>query len=131
MRRIFWTIFFIGLIVLAGFVWWKYYFVFGEGVKSGELNYAVKKGDVFKTYEGKLIQAGFRANAPGTMASYEFEFSVTDERVAQQLAKNSGKFFDLHYKEYHGYLPWRGMSRYIVDSIISMKEIQPDVKAPF
>ncbi len=40
------------------FVWYKYYFVFGEGVKSGYLNYAVKKGYVFKTYEGKIIQEG-------------------------------------------------------------------------
>ena len=30
---------------------------FGEGVKSGELNYVVYKGLVFKTYEGKLIQS--------------------------------------------------------------------------
>ena len=33
--------------------------VFAEGVKSGYLNYAVYKGDLFKTYEGKLIQEGF------------------------------------------------------------------------
>ena len=28
------------LLLLGGFVWYKYYFVFGEGVKSGVLNYA-------------------------------------------------------------------------------------------
>jgi len=32
-------------LAFAGFVYFKYYFVFGEGVKSGVLNYAVKKGN--------------------------------------------------------------------------------------
>ena len=46
-------------IALAGFVFFKFYFVFGEGVKAGELNFVVYKGYVFKTYEGRAIQAGF------------------------------------------------------------------------
>ena len=61
MRKTLWSIFFILLLVAAGFVYWKFYFVFGEGAKSGELNYLVKKGYVFKTYEGKLIQSGLRS----------------------------------------------------------------------
>ena len=47
------------LLFLSGYVYFQYYFVFGEGVKSGYLNYAVYKGNVFKTYEGKLVQEGF------------------------------------------------------------------------
>ena len=38
------------LFIGAIFIWWNYFYVFGEGVKSGELNYVVKKGNVFKTY---------------------------------------------------------------------------------
>jgi len=101
--------------------WWKYYFVFGEGVKSGELNYVVKKGNLFKTYEGKLIQSGFRSKAIGTVQSYEFEFSVVDDSIANIMMNNSGSQFDLHYKEYKGAIPWRGYSPFIVDKIISMK----------
>jgi hypothetical protein len=101
--------------------WWNYYFVFGEGVKSGTLNYVVKKGNLFKTYEGKLIQAGFRTKTAGNIQSYEFEFSVTDDSIANILMNNSGNSFDLHYKEYKKALPWRGYSPYIVDKIISMK----------
>lgn len=114
------------LIVLLGAAvgfWWKYYFVFGEGVKSGELNYVVKKGNLFKTYEGKLIQSGIRSKAPGAISSYEFEFSVADDSIANVLMNNSGNYFDLHYKEYKGTLPWRGFSPYIVDKIISMKVV--------
>lgn len=108
-------------LTLGGIVYFKYYFVFGEGVKSGYLNYAVKKGNLFKTYEGKLIQEGFGGGRTGTIASNEFVFSVESDSVFQQLEANSGKFFDLHYKEYHGVLPWRGHTRYIVDKVIQMK----------
>lgn len=49
------------LAALALFIYFRFYFVFGEGVKSGELNYVVYKGVIFKTYEGKLIQSGIRS----------------------------------------------------------------------
>jgi hypothetical protein len=109
------------VLVLVIFIYWRFYYVFGEGVKAGELNYMVKKGYVFKTYEGKLIQSGLRSRTPGTVASYEFEFSVEDDSVANKLMLNSGKVFELHYKEYLGTLPWRGHSKYVVDKIINMK----------
>ncbi|ULQ51027.1 hypothetical protein [Flavihumibacter fluvii] len=108
------------LVLTSGFVYWRYYWVFGEGVKAGELNYVVKKGYLFKTYEGKLIQSGFKGGIAGSIQSYEFEFSVINESIANQLMNNSGKTFDLHYTEYLGALPWRGNSKYIVDSILSM-----------
>lgn len=114
----------VGLFVLAIVIWWNYYYVFGEGVKSGELNYVVKKGNIFKTYEGKLIQAGLRSKAAGSISSYEFEFSIVDDSIANVLMMNSGKYFDLHYKEYKGVLPWRGYTKYVVDKIISMKDFQ-------
>ncbi len=111
------------LLVAAILIWWNYYYVFGEGVKSGELNYVVKKGNVFKTYEGKLIQSGLRSKAVGTVQSYEFEFSVVDDSIANTLMQNSGNYFDLHYKEYKGTLPWRGFSPYVVDKIIKMEKV--------
>ncbi len=108
-----------GLIV---FIYFRYFFVFGEGVKSGHLNYAVKKGNIFKTYEGKLIQEGFRSKTAGSIQSYEFEFSIKGKKIYDILSANSGKRFDLHYKEFHGAIPWRGNTKYIVDSIVSMRD---------
>ena len=112
-------------LVLAGFIFFKFYFVFGEGVKAGELNFVVYKGYVFKTYEGRAIQAGFGkgkgANA-GAIQSYEFDFSITDEAVADSLMRCGGKTVELHYKEYLGTLPWRGKQKYIVDRIVSVRE---------
>ena len=111
-------------IVLIGIlIWWFYYNEFGEGVKSGELNYVVKKGNIFKTYEGKLIQSGFKSKTVGTVQSYEFEFSVANDSIANVLMNNSGQYFDLHYKEYRKSLPWRGFSVFIVDEIKSMKTL--------
>lgn len=123
-RGLFAKILLILLVVLAIFMWWQYFYVFGEGVKSGELNYLVKKGNFFKTYEGKLIQSGFRSKTVGTVQSYEFEFSVSNDSIANVLMNNSGKYFDLHYKEYKKSLPWRGYSEFIVDEIKSMKELE-------
>jgi hypothetical protein len=107
-------------ILLAGFIYGKYFYVFGEGSKAGELNFFVKKGYVFKTYEGRVIQTGYKSKVPGSIQSNEFEFSVVNERVARQLMSNSGAFMELHYKEYLGAVPWRGMSKYVVDSVISI-----------
>lgn len=115
------------ILLVGGIFYWRYYWVFGEGVKSGELNFVVRKGYIFKTYEGKLIQSGFRGGVAGSIQSYEFEFSVVNDRIATVLMENSGKQFDLHYKEYLGAVPWRGNTKYVVDSILSMSG-NPDLK---
>ena len=119
MRKVFTIL--AALLIGAGavFFYFRFYFVFGEGVKSGELNYVVKKGVIFKTYEGKLIQSGIRSKAAGSIQSYEFEFSVENQRIAERLMLEGGKVVELRYKEYFGALPWRGFTRFIVDSIIS------------
>jgi len=115
------TLLIILILVGIGLFWWTYLFVFGEGVKSGQLNYVVKKGNLFKTYEGKLIQSGIRSQSAGSIQSYEFEFSIADDSLANILMNNSGNYYDLHYKEYKHALPWRGFSPYIVDKIVRMQ----------
>ena len=110
------------LVGAAVFVYFKFYFVFGEGVKAGELNLIVYKGWIWKTYEGRLIQTGFKSNQKtgGSLQSNEFNFSVVNKEVADSLMLCSGKNVELHYKEYNGMLPWRGMQHYIVDKIVSI-----------
>ena len=116
----------LGLILAAGiFVYVRFFFVFGDGVKAGELNQITYKGYVFKTYEGRLIQAGFKGSVPktggtATIQSYIFDFSVADEEIANELMRCSGKVVEVHYKEYLGALPWRGMQKHIVDKILSV-----------
>lgn len=109
------------ILALAAFVYFRFYFVFGEGVRSGELNYVVYKGVIWKTYEGKLIQTGIKAQTSGVQSN-TFDFSIADKEIAERLMTESGKVMDLHYKEYFGRLPWRGHTKYIVDDILSIKE---------
>lgn len=119
MRRILVISSLVIVLILALVFYFRYSWVFGEGAKSGELNYVVHKGWIWKTYEGKLVQTGIKGQGV-SVQSNEFLFSVEDEEVARQLMVNSGRTFNLHYVEYQGALPWRGMSVYVVDSIISM-----------
>lgn len=109
------------VLLFATWIFFRFFFVFGEGVKSGELNYIVHKGYIFKTYEGKMIQTGIRSQTPGTIQSYEFAFSVEDKAIADSLMRCSGKVLELHYKEYQGTLPWRGVNKFVVDGIVSVK----------
>ena len=119
------------IVALAAFIYIKFYFVFGEGVKAGELNQLVYKGWVWKTYEGRLIQTGFKSGKKsGNLQSNEFEFSVTDKELADSLMRCSGKNVELHYREYRGALPWRGMQRYVVDEIISVTPAATTTQIP-
>jgi len=121
------------VLVLVGIVvfWWRFYFVFGEGVKAGTLNYIVKKGYLFKTWEGRLIQTGFKTPAPGAIQSNEFQFSVVNDAVAQSLERASGKFVELRYKEYLAPLPWRGVSKYVVFEVLNIKDADQETGLPF
>lgn len=124
-RRILSILAIVVILAIAGVVYYRYYFVFGDGTKAGTMNYFVHKGYMFKTYEGRLIQTGIRTPTQGTIQSNEFMFSVTDPKVAEQLNRSAGAFLEVHYKEYIHTLPWRGVSNFVVDSIISVKQTTP------
>ena len=112
------------LAAAALFVYIKFYYVFGEGVKAGELNFVVYKGYLWKTYEGRAIQAGFQKGSKGAttaVQSYEFDFSVADKAIADTLMRCSGRNVQLHYREDLGALPWRGQQKYLVDRIVSVE----------
>lgn len=131
MRKLWTSVIVILAAAAALFFYFRFYFVFGEGVKSGELNYVVYKGVLFKTYEGKLIQSGFRSDkGNGAIQSYEFEFSVDNADLAEKLMLLGGKTIELHYKEYFGVLPWRGFSKFVVDSIVSYEHPRTLKPAP-
>ena len=124
-RKVLWISGLIVILLLSVFIWWRYYFVFGEGVKAGTLNFVVRKGYVFKTWEGRLIQEGFKTTVPGAMQSNEFEFSITNESIAKKLELSGGKFVELRYKEFLHPLPWRGMSNYVISDVLVIEEAQP------
>ncbi|WP_339757681.1 hypothetical protein [Algoriphagus aquimarinus] len=120
MKKFAWIAGIVLIGVFAGIFWYKFYFVFGEGVKAGSLNYFVKKGVMFKTYEGRVVQEGFQSPTAGGLQSNEFRFSVVDTDVAERLERASGKFVELRYKEYNGMLPWRGTSNFVVTEVLTV-----------
>ena len=108
------------VLALAGFIFFKFCFVYSEGVNEGDINYFQKEGFIFKTYEGKMIQTGLKSSKnQGAIQSNEFKFSVVDERVARKIEEGANTGVKLHWKRYLGTLPWRGNSQFIVDSIYS------------
>ncbi len=120
--KVFTSISVIAVVGLAVFLFFKFWFVYSEGVNEGDINYFQKEGFVFKTYEGKMIQTGLKSasmkgGSQGTVQSNEFKFSVESEAVAEQINSNSNTGVKLHWKRYLGVLPWRGNSQFIVDSI--------------
>ena len=90
-------------------------------MKAGTLNYVVRKGYLFKTYEGEMILTGFQTKGVATMGSNEFLFSISNPPLARKLMLNSGKQMQLHYNEYNGAVAWRGYSKFIVDSVVSIQ----------
>ncbi len=119
----------IAVIIIAGlliFGYVRYFVPFSDsGVKAGILNNVKHKGIIFKTYEGELIQSGFGQGMQG-LQSNEFQFSIDDKGLAIKLMGMSGQNVKLHYKEYYGRLPWRGYSKFVVDSIVSADPVMPN-----
>lgn len=114
-----WIIAIILLAVLAVFLYFKFFWVFSDGTKTGELNSLTYTGYVFKTYEGEIILTGYGTkNASGTVQSKNFKFSVADKEVANKLIQMTGMRVTVHYKEYKGVIPWRGYEKAIVDSVV-------------
>mgnify|MGYP006873119797 CR=1 FL=1 len=121
----------ISTIIVVGFAiffYFRFYFVYGTGVNSGDLNYFQREGVIFKTYEGKLIQTGFRSagtaksTATSNIRSNEFKFSVEDDAVAEKLMRSSGKTVELKWRQFFAPLPWRGNSKYVVTEVLSVSD---------
>ena len=131
MRKVINIVLVVLALALIGFIYYRYYFVFAEGTKAGVLNTIQRKGFLFKTYEGKIIQSGFGTNsASTTIQSNYFDFSVANDRMGKILLEKKKKNMELHYNRYLGALPWRGTQSYVVDSIYKIEGAAPQLDLP-
>jgi hypothetical protein len=120
-------LFFLFLILFgAGYVYWNYYNSYSEGTREGVLYKFSRKGNVYKTYEGEMIQPGYRPPAGGGIGSNNFSFSVTNQAISDSLENCMGKNVKVHYVQFRKSLPWRGENyngknaetgQYIIDKI--------------
>lgn len=115
-----WTIWLL-VIFFAIFIYFKYFFTYSEGYRAGLLQKFSNKGMLFKTYEGELILSSVSTTNNVAIASEKFVFSVLKKDVSLKYDTLQGKNVIVHYIEKKGAVPWRGDSRYVVDSIAVRK----------
>lgn len=130
MRKIIFFTVLVLLLAVTGYVYFSFYRTFDDGGREGILYNFSRKGNVFKTYEGVILQPGIRSAKTGGLSTNEFHFSVADEKVADSLKKCVGMQVLVHYNKYLKTLPWRGENnnkdnkedgQYMVDEIQSVK----------
>jgi hypothetical protein len=132
MRKVIYISILVIILAVVGYVYWYYYNPYSEGHREGVLQKFSRKGNVFKTYEGEMIQLGFGQRTGGSLNAQYFYFSVTDLELADSIENCMGKSVKLHYVQYRRALPWRGNNhvnddlpkgQYIVDGIAEVKDV--------
>lgn len=121
MKKFLWSSILIIILVFAGWFYWKFYFTYSDGNRSGLLQKFSRRGNVFKTYEGELLLNSFVVNGATPLSSEKFLFSVANKKLGEKMNSYEGKKVVIHYNQKNGTLPWRGDTEYIVDSV----ELQP------
>jgi len=106
-------IFLAPVALFALYTWATLTWDYSEGERAGILQKFSQKGWICKTYEGELAMT----SSPGVMPII-WDFSVRDDRVAQQLRDAIGTHVAIHYTEHRG-VPGDcfGDTPYFVDSV--------------
>lgn len=106
------------LIVCMGFYgYWKFFYTYSDGYRSGLLQKLSHKGNVVKTYEGELVMSSITSTSNVVVASEKFYFSVPNDSLAKAMQVLEGKSVRLHYQQKNGILFWRGDSEYLIDGM--------------
>jgi len=107
------------ILFLCVFFYWRYYYTYSEGNRTGLLQKFSHKGNVFKTYEGELVLSSIQSTAGVGIASEKFYFSVAEDSLAVKMMNYEGHKVTVHYQQKNASLPWRGDSEYVVDKMIA------------
>jgi hypothetical protein len=104
-------------VVLAAFIYWKYFYTYSEGYRAGLLQKFSSKGTVFKTYEGEMILSSVSSTKDVALASEKFYFTLINKELVRSFDMLQGQNIIVHYKQKNGTLFFRGDSEYLVDSV--------------
>jgi hypothetical protein len=115
-KAIRWFLFLV-LIIGSLFVYWKYFYTYSEGFRSGLLQKFSSKGTFFKTYEGEMILSSVSSNREVAIASEKFLFTLANKTLIRQFDTLQGETVVVHYKQKNSPVFWRGDSQYLVDSV--------------
>ncbi len=117
-RKFFRWMLFLLIILLAGFVYLKYFYTYSEGYRAGLLQKFSHKGTIFKTYEGEMILSSVASTRDIAIASEKFQFTVINEDLIRSFDTLQGSNIIVHYEQKSGAVFWRGDSKYLVDSVM-------------
>lgn len=86
---------------------------YSNGQRVGIVNKFSKKGNIFKTYEGELMQRALSTTGDTWL------FSVKDEAVAREIenAMNQGARVSIQYCEKYYVFPWEGDTGYFIEKV--------------
>lgn len=126
----------VSILAMSIAFWLRYFSPYIEDATAyGYVDHIEKRGTVFKTYEGILINYK-EIHDTTRLYSRDFIFTAADTQVASMLKRMQlkGKPVKVVYKVYHATIPWRGASKIIVtnaDSVdpatILPPEFRPDL----
>jgi uncharacterized membrane protein len=116
-RKIFRWILTLLLVILAVFIYMKYFFTYSEGYRAGLLQKFSHKGVIVKTYEGEMVLSSVSSNRDVAIASEKFLFTVTNRNLVRQFDTLQGSTIIVHYRQKNSVVFWRGDSPYLVDSV--------------
>jgi len=117
MKKFLSVIILIIVVFLIVFVYWRYYYTYSDGNRTGLLQKFSHKGNLFKTYEGELVLSSIQSTNGVGLASEKFYFSVSNDSLATRMMTLEGHRVTLHYLQKNSSLPWRGDSEYIIDKV--------------
>jgi hypothetical protein len=102
------------LLVLSGFLYWKYFATFSDGLQGGKMQKISRKGNIFKTWEGYILINPSTDINSSAITSREWPFTVTSDSLAHVLESFAEKSVILRYHQKNGTLPWQGDTEYII-----------------
>ena len=111
------TISILSIVFLAFLSFASIPYTYSDGVKTGSITKFTKKGLIFKTWEGQLNLGGMTSDGDGGMVANVWNFSVIDEKLAEQLQSSQGRV-SLKYDQ-HILVPiHEGSTSYIAKGLI-------------
>lgn len=97
---------------------------YSSGTRTGAIVKLSQKGFVNKSWEGEMVLGGVRSGAKGTLVANTFDFTVTDNRVAERLLKSldDGAAVKVQYAQTIGYNPFTRDTSY---TVLTVEEVAP------
>jgi hypothetical protein len=126
--RGFWLLLVLVLVLPALYLGFMLNWSYSSGERAGWVQKLSKKGWICKTWEGELALISIPGAAPE-----KFEFTVTDDAVAERITAAMGQRVALHYEQKKG-LPTTcfGDTRYFVTEVKVADQVMlgPNVAVP-